>query len=57
MLLGPNCVEKFENSQYIMSKVVASFHWVKEKVEYMVTYIYLLYINVVQLCVLSSNVL
>ena len=53
----PNCGEKFEHFQYIMSKVVASFHWVKEKVQLMITYIYLLYLNVVQLRVLSCNVL
>ena len=29
--MGPNCGEHFEHSQYIMSKVVSSSHWVKEK--------------------------
>ena len=55
--MGPNCYEHFEHSQYIMSKVVVSSHWVKEKIQYRLTYIYLLYLNVVQLCILSSNVL
>ena len=55
--MGPNCGEHFEHSQYIMSKVVASSHWGEEKIQYMVTYIYLLYLNVVQLFVLSSNVM
>ena len=55
--MGSNSGEYFEHSQYIMSKVVSSAHWVKEKVQYMVTYIYLQYLNVVQLSILSSNVL
>ena len=44
--MGRNCGEKFEHSQYIMSKVVTSSHCVNEKVQYRITYIYLLYLNV-----------